>query len=65
MVLFPAEIPVLDEQSVATGDQQVADHLTLAEASDLLDWLEVHGIQARDVQFDREGFVSVRWLFTS
>lgn len=38
-----------------------AEHLSLTQAEDLLDWLEGHGIAAQDVQLDAEGRMSVRW----
>ena len=38
-----------------------ANHLTVTQAGELLDWLEGHGIQAQNVSIEPEGRVSVRW----
>jgi hypothetical protein len=43
------------------SDIRVAAHLTITDARDLLDWLEVHGIRARDVAIEPDGYMSVRW----
>jgi hypothetical protein len=47
----------------AFGDSDVrtARHLTVTQAGDLLDWLEAHGIQAREVQIEPDGYILVRW----
>ncbi len=42
-------------------DTRSADHLTVTEAGELLDWLEGHGIRPCDVEIDRDGLFSVRW----
>jgi hypothetical protein len=39
----------------------VADDLTLTEATELLDWLEGHGIAAREVHINEAGRMTVRW----
>jgi hypothetical protein len=39
----------------------VADDLTLTEATELLDWLEGHGIVAREVEVNEAGLMTVRW----
>ena len=39
----------------------VAENLTIAEARDLLDWLEGQGIQAQDVTLGADGKMTVRW----
>lgn len=39
----------------------VAENLTIAEARDLLDWLEGQGIQAHDVTLGPDGKMTVRW----
>jgi hypothetical protein len=41
---------------------RVAEHLTVTEASELLDWLEGHGIEPSEVSVDSEGRMTVRWL---
>ena len=41
--------------------EQMAENLTLSEARDLLDWLEAHGIQARAVEADPAGRMTIRW----
>jgi hypothetical protein len=48
--------------SEQVGCINVADRLTVTEASDLLDWLEGHGISPREVSIDSEGRMSVRWV---
>ena len=44
-----------------SGREQVAEHLSIAVAVDLLDWLEVHGIHPGTVRIDPEGRMTVRW----
>jgi hypothetical protein len=44
------------------GCVKVADHLSVSEASELLDWLEGHGIEPREVSIDAEGRMTVRWV---
>jgi len=44
------------------GHEEVAEHLSIAVARDLLDWLEVHGIQPRNVGIDPEGRMTVCWI---
>jgi hypothetical protein len=39
----------------------LAEHLTLTEAADLLDWLEGHGIEAQEVSLDIAGRLTIRW----
>lgn len=41
---------------------QVATGLTLEQATDLLDWLEVHALQPREVCTTPSGHVTVRWV---
>jgi hypothetical protein len=48
-------------QSLESAQIQSADRLSLTDASDLLDWLENHGIAAREVVCDAEGLMSIRW----
>lgn len=50
-------VPV-ETMSVPTG---VAENLSLTEATELLDWLEGHGIRAEDVQLTDDGKMTIRW----
>ena len=43
------------------GSVQEAGNLSLADATDLLDWLENHQIRPSDVEMDSAGRVTVRW----
>jgi hypothetical protein len=43
------------------SDERTAEHLTVTQAGELLDWLEGHGIQASDVEIDLDGYMSVSW----
>jgi hypothetical protein len=38
-----------------------AEHLPIAAARDLLDWLEGHGIRAQEVIVEDDGTMTVRW----
>ena len=38
-----------------------AEHLTITEARDLLDWLQGHGIAAHEVKLEADGTMTVRW----
>jgi len=49
-------------QPADAGREQVAEHLSITVAVDLLDWLEVHGIDSRDVRIDPDGRMTVRWI---
>ena len=59
-----SRVPTVDTVSPSTlltaGVRSVVQ-LSLPQATDLLDWLEVHGIEKRDVMFDESGLVTVRW----
>ncbi|HKB00919.1 MAG TPA: hypothetical protein VKD90_01810 [Gemmataceae bacterium] len=44
------------------GSVQEAPNLSLAEATDLLDWLENHQIRPSDVEMDSSGRLTVRWV---
>jgi hypothetical protein len=48
--------PSTDKRAV-----KLADHLTVTQAENLLDWLEVHGVHPRDVQIEPDGLMTVRW----
>jgi hypothetical protein len=50
-----------NDSAFGNSDERMAEHLTVAEAGELLDWLEGHGIQARDVEIESDGYMSVRW----
>jgi hypothetical protein len=52
--------PAGSEDPIADSEQVRTD-LTLAEATELLDWLEGHGIQAESVELTPAGSVTVRW----
>lgn len=38
-----------------------AEHLPIAAARDLLDWLEGQGIRADEVKLEADGTMTVRW----
>jgi hypothetical protein len=38
-----------------------AEHLSIAEARDLLDWLQGQGIRAHEVKLEPDGKMTVRW----
>ena len=63
--LMPSTWSVADvsEQDVATDDSAItwANNLTFAEAENLLDWLQGQGVQARDVQIQDDGLLTVCW----
>lgn len=40
---------------------QAAEHLTIAAARDLLDWLQGHGVRASEVTLEPDGTMTVRW----
>jgi len=40
---------------------RVAEHLSIAEAGDLLDWLQGQGIRAQEVTLEPDGKMTVRW----
>jgi hypothetical protein len=40
---------------------QAAEHLTIAAARDLLDWLQGHGVRAHEVTLEPDGTMTVRW----
>lgn len=64
MALSTADhVPVAahDPSDAMTGPAGIAENLTLAEATELLDWLEGHGIHATDVCLDADGRLTVRW----
>ena len=46
----------------ANGSSEIAEGLTIAQATELLDWLEGHNILASDVRLDDTGRMSVAWI---
>jgi len=44
------------------GPTQEAENLSLAEATELLDWLENHHIHPSHFEMDLSGRVTVRWV---
>jgi len=57
------EPPVSDPASVpAAAPMQTAEHLSITEARDLLDWLQNRGIRAHEVTLEPDGKMTVRWL---
>jgi len=50
-----------DPAERAPGPCEAAD-LTLEEATELLDWLEGHGVRADEVVLTENGRVTVRWV---
>ena len=52
-------VPDVTPDVAVTGG--IAEDLTLTEATELLDWLEGHGIRAQEVQLDETGRMTIRW----
>ena len=42
-------------------DRRSAEHLTVSQARDLLDWLEAHKIPTTEVLVEADGTMTVRW----
>jgi hypothetical protein len=40
---------------------RAAEHLSITQARDLLDWLQGQGVQADVVKLEADGTVTVRW----
>ena len=59
----PVNEPPVSEPAPAppATPMQAAEHLSIAEARDLLDWLEGHGIKSREVTLEADGTMTVRW----
>ena len=53
--------PVFVERQTESSSELVED-LTIAQATDLLDWLEGHNIHASDVRLEDSGRMSVAWI---
>ena len=47
--------------AVAPPATRSAEHLTITQARDLLDWLEGKGIAAQEVTLEADGTMTVRW----
>ena len=58
-----AHEPPVGEPVPATSPPplQAAEHLTITQARDLLDWLQGQGIRAHDVALEPDGTMTVRW----
>ena len=46
----------------ACSSSEIAEGLTISQATELLDWLEVHNIHASDVRLDDSGRMTVAWI---
>jgi hypothetical protein len=59
----PVSEPAVSEPAPAppATPMQAAEHLSIAEARDLLDWLQGHGIAAHEVTLEPDGKMTVRW----
>lgn len=56
------EPPVSEPASAAPAPpMRTAEHLSIAEARDLLDWLQGQGIRAHEVKLDADGKMTIRW----
>jgi hypothetical protein len=55
-------IPLCDEDQAMTRKFQIATELTFQQATDLLDWLEVHGLQSHDITTTKTGHLTIRWV---
>ena len=56
------EPPVREPVPASTPPaHQVAEHLSISEARDLLDWLQARGVRAEEVKLDPDGTMTVRW----
>jgi hypothetical protein len=56
-----SSVPANDAQTGVAVTGGIAEDLTLTEATELLDWLEGHGIRAHEVQLDELGRMTIRW----
>jgi len=54
----PPTIAPVETPNVSAG---LAECLSLTEATELLDWLEGHGIRAEEVQLTDDGKMTIRW----
>ncbi len=62
--LLPCRLPFPEDEGRDTGvasPREAAD-LSLAEARDLLDWLEGNGLHPSEVELTPAGRMTVRWV---
>jgi hypothetical protein len=59
----PAHQPPVGEPVPAStpAPLRAAEHLTISQARDLLDWLQGQGISAHEVTLEPDGTMTVRW----
>jgi hypothetical protein len=58
-VPFPP--PTSAPEETANVSSGIAENLSLTEATELLDWLEGHGIRADEVRMTEDGKMTIRW----
>jgi hypothetical protein len=61
MVPSAEEPTVTHPPLVPAIPMRAAEHLSISEARDLLDWLEGQGIRAHEVSIESDGKMTVRW----
>ena len=59
----PAQEPPVGDPVPASAPMplQAAEHLTITQARDLLDWLQGQGIRAHEVKLEPDGTMTVLW----
>jgi hypothetical protein len=60
--LRPADSDALSVESPPNSSSQTVEGLTIAQARELLDWLEGHNIRTSDVRLDDSGRMTVAWI---
>jgi hypothetical protein len=60
--LLAPSLPIASVERPANSSSEVVEGLTIAQATDLLDWLEGHNIHASDVRLDDSGRMTVAWI---
>jgi hypothetical protein len=58
---LPFTPPPHAPEETANVSAGIAENLTLAEATELLDWLEGHGIRTDEVRMTEDGKMTIRW----
>jgi hypothetical protein len=58
---LPLTPPTSAPEETPNVSAGIAENLSLTEATELLDWLEGHGIRAEEVQLTDEGKMTIRW----
>jgi hypothetical protein len=53
--------PASDPAAPPAPAINVAEHLSIADARDLLDWLQGQGIEPHEVTLEPDGKMTVRW----